>query len=248
MRTATREETRFIQRIIMFFVFPLIVCIAATFYLSGRAENVQEDIDDIEKTLSRSLKKYGTLPTLKRVTQEKSTLEQMQQNYGTLQGFATVRPINPPEDVIERGVYFKKQLFLAHKGIKELARKKDIDIPSTIGFGEALPSDSEVSVLLRKLETVSSVLKVLISKNVKNITVVKMLDDVQHATSDGKVLPAREVAVRIDTNCSQGSIVQILNEVGNMKPFLVVRDISIKNFKEGMLEASFVFSRLIAEG
>jgi hypothetical protein len=248
MRTATREETRFIQRIILFFIFPLIVCIAATFYLSGRAENAQERIDDMKNTLAQSLKKYGTLPTFQKVNDEQELYKEMEKNFTVLKSVATVRPINAPDDVIEQGVYFKKQLFLTQKGLTELANKKEIEIPNTLGFGEALPSDNEVSLLLRKLETVGAAMRLLLDNNVKSVTVVKLLDDLTHkGESESKVL-AREIAVRIDVNCTQASLMQVLNQAVNVKPFLVVRDISIKNFKEEILETSFIFARLVVEG
>jgi len=247
MQTATREETRFIQRVIIFVVFPLIACIFFSFWLSGRTERVKEKIQNIEKTLERTMKKYGTFPMLKRVSEEKSIYKKIASNYETLKSFATVKPIDPPGDVIEKGVYFKKQLFLAQKGIKEMADKKGLQVPDTIGFGEALPSDKEVSLLLRKLETVNGVLRVLLTENVKTITVIKLLDDIQHTSARGDVIPVLEIAFRVDVNCKEECLVKVLHQIGMMKPFVVIRDVSIKNFKDGLLEASFVFSRLIAE-
>ena len=247
MQTATREETRFIQRIIIFVVFPLILCLFYSFWLSGRSERVQEDIADIDKSLSRAIEKYGTVPTLKGLQREKSVFEKMEQHFSTLETFATVKPIEPPEDVIEKGVYFKKQLYLAEKAIETQAANKEIPLPDTLGFSEALPSDREVSLLLRKLETVNAVVKTMLDKNVQAVTVIKLLDDAKHTDLEDTELPLTEIAIRIDVNCSHKSLIRILHAIGNKKPFIVVRDVGIKKFKKNILETSFVFSRFVTE-
>jgi hypothetical protein len=247
MQTATREETRFIQRIIIFVIFPLMACIFFSFWLAGRNAKVTERIENIEKSLEVSLKKYGTIPTLKKVSAEKAEHKSLLGEYETLKTFATVKPISPPQEVIEKGVYFKKQLFLAQKSISELAAKKGIHVPATIGFGESLPSDKEVSLLLRKLETISSIVRVILNENIEAITVIKQLDDVRPKTSQGRELPGTEISFRIDINCSRSSIVPILHQIGLIKPFVVIKDISAKNFKDDLLEVSLICSRLISE-
>ena len=247
MPTATREETRFIQKVIVLIIIPLIVCIFVSIKLSNKNENIEEQIRTIGKNVSRYLRKKETMPTMHSVTKERARIETMKDNFETVKTFATVKPITPPEDVVERGVYFKKRLYLAHKEIKKLAEKNEIDIPDTIGFGEALPVDKDVPVLLRKLETMVSALKIILNKNVDSITVIKILDDRQYVDEEGSEIPLTEISVRIDTNCTKENLIDIVYAIGVLKPFIIVKDIGIKNLKEGLLEASFVLSRLIVE-
>lgn len=247
MQTATREETRFIQRVIIFVIFPLIACIFFSFWLSGRSEKVVEKIAEIEKDLDHALKNYGTIPTLKKVSTEKMEYKRLSEEYGTLRTFATVKPISPPQDVIEKGVYFKKQLFLAQKSIAEMAAKKGIHTPGTIGFGEALPSDKEVSLLLRKLETITAIMRSILGEDVRAITVIKQLDDMRHKTADGREMTVTEISFRLDLNCTHQTMVAIIHAIGLIKPFVVIKDVSIKSFKDELLEVSLVCSRLISE-
>ncbi len=247
MHTATREETRFIQRVIILFIVPLLICIFVSLKLSGRNEKVHDAIDEITKHIESGFEQYGILPIVKDVTKERGQVETMEAHFNRICTHTTMAPIAPPEDVVEKGVYFKKQLYLAHKGIKALATERNVSIPDAIGFSEALPSDKEVRLLLRKLETVSTVLTNIIRENIEAITVIKILDDVNVIGDDASGSPITEVLIRIDINCAKSSLVNILYKAGTLKPFIVVKDIGVKNIKEGLLQASFVFSRLVTE-
>ncbi|RLF06990.1 MAG: hypothetical protein DRJ64_03930 [Thermoprotei archaeon] len=247
MPTATREETKFIQKVIILIIVPLIVCIFIGIRLSSKNENVKEQIRDIQRNISRYLKRKDVMPTMRRVKKEQVRLDEMKEHFETVRKFATVQPIAPPEDVVEKGVYFKKRLYLAHKRIKKMAANLEVDIPETIGFGEALPADKDVPLLLRKLETIDTVLTIILNKNVESIMVIKILDDRNYTDDKGNEIPVIEISLRIDINCTKQSLVDILYAIGALKPFIVVKDISVKNLKEGILEASLILSRLIVE-
>jgi len=247
MDTVTREETRFIQKIIIFIIIPVIGIGFLKMRLANKSEAYQEKISGIEERVSRYIKKKGSIPSVRRVAQAEDILKRVQDKQATVLSFTSVPPITPPEEVIEKGVYFKKQLYLAYKSIKEKADKNETGLPDSLGFGEALPAERDVPVLLRKLETVDKVLAIILASNVKAVTVIKLLDDQHYKDSDGQAFPFTEAAVRVDVNCTAPDLKRILFEVGNVKPFITVKDISVKNIKDGVLEASFVFARLITE-
>ena len=102
-------------------------------------------------------------------------------------------------------------------------------------------------LLLRKLETVNKALMYIIEADVEAITVVKQLDDQFYLDDTGENIPYREVSSRIDINCKKGNLVAILEKIGNVKPFIVVKDVGMKTLKDDILEVNFIISRLIAE-
>lgn len=247
MQTATREETRFIQKVIVFFIIPFIVCIFLSVKFSGLNDNVKDEIRMIEKNISRYVKKKGSVPTMQQLARAKSQYRNMKAHFDTIFSFATVKPIEPPTDVIEKGVYFKKRLYLTYKNLRERAERAAITFPETIGFGEALPADTDVPLLLRKLETLDTVLQKIVDQNVQGIMIVKLLDDETYKDSEGNQLPFTEIAFRVDINCTKEQMAAVLKALGGVKPFVAVRDISSRTLKEGLLETSFVCTRLVSE-
>ena len=215
--------------------------------MSSKNEGMQEKLEEIDQRISRYIRKKGAMPSLRLVMQARNTRKSIQKNCDILLQESVVTPVAPPEEVVEKGVYFKKQLYVAEKAINKKAEDRQISMPETIGFGEALPSERDVPLLLRKLETVDKVLDILIENNVKSIELIKFLDDREFRGDEKSEIPFTEIAVRIDTQCSFKSYTKILQEIGSLKPYIVTRDLSIKVLKENIYETSFVFSRLLIE-
>jgi len=245
MATVTREETKFIQKVIILMILPLIAYGFVKLRWSGKSESVQEKIGTIEQRVSRYIRRKGAMPTLRRVAQLEEKQKALDEKFDSVASFSAVPPIDPPDEVIEKGVYFKKQLYMAQKGLEKRAKNKEISIPETLGFAEALPPDRDVPVLLRKLETIDKIITIMIGNNVDAINVIKLLEDQRFLDDDGVEMPMTEIAIRIDSNCTKESLTRVLHAIGALKPFIFVKDINAKKLKENILETSFVFSRLV---
>ncbi|MBU1863281.1 MAG: hypothetical protein KKH94_06445 [Candidatus Omnitrophica bacterium] len=245
MSTVTHEETRFIKRIILLVIIPLIIGGLIKVKLSSTSETLQGRIKEEEQKIAGYFLKNNTMPTTRRVSEAREKLGSFDEAFQTIASFSTVPPILPPEDVIEKGVYFKKQLYVAKKGLNALAAKNEIDIPDTLGFGEVLPTEREVPLLLRKLETINKVMTIILENNVKLITVVKLLDDQHFTDIQGNEIPFMEIGGRIDVNCTHEDLTRILHAIGALKPFIVIKSLGTKKIKDDILETSFIFSRFI---
>lgn len=247
MNTATREETQFIQKIIFIFIIPLIIFGFAKMHVSRKCEAMTEKITAIEKGVSLYVAKTGALPSLDQVLRNEKVLNQMKEHYGEVSAYAAVDAIQPPGTVIEKGVYFKKQLYLVRKKLQNEALQNNILMPDTLGFGDALPADLDVPLLLRKLETLHTVVSAAIVNGVDAITVIKLLEDVEYADHDGKKMPFVEIQMRIDLNCKKETLVKIVHMIGSVKPIIIVKDINVKVLKKDLIEVNLIFSQLVKQ-
>ncbi len=247
MQTATREETQSIKRFILFVFLPLVICIIFVLGIIGKNQRIQEKIDDVEKVMQHAIRKYDAVPTFKYLSSKKNTYKTLQDNFHNLTDISTLVPISPPDDVVERGVYFKKQLFMTYKKLNATANDAGILFPETLGFSEALPSFEEVALLLRKLETLKAVVDELIKSQVTSITLIKLLDDndLEKYKAENKSLT--EISFRIDMEMTPKTLSKVLFKITNLQPYVSVRDINVKKIKDNLLEVSIVVSRFIVE-
>lgn len=248
MSSSTRDEARFIQKFIIFVIIPLILFGFVRVRVMGKIEDMEEMINVLDTRVSRYVRKKGGLPSLKKLMKMKAEAKQVESDYEQLLNMSVVRPVMPPEDVIEKGVYFKKKLYMTEKKLFTKAEQSSIKMPDNIGFGEALPSEKDVPLLLRKLEMVDSLLSELLKFNPDSINLVKILDDRKFYTAENNDLPFTEIAVRVDAEATLKASINFLDAVRSIEPMLSVRDFNMKVLKDGLFEISFVFSRIIVEG
>jgi len=201
-----------------------------------------DEIENSQKSISHYMRKNKIFPTAENVKMVKDHTHAIQEYVETVRPFMTVKPIVPPETVVEAGVYFKEQLYVAHKIIIQEANRKGIQIPDTIGFGDALPSSNEVPILLRKLEVVKALFSMVFRHGAARVNVVKMLDEEKYMY-DGDIY--REIGIRMDMHCSKAQLYKIVYELANAVPVIIVKDISVIKMKDGTLDAHLICAQLM---
>ncbi len=246
MSVATREETQSIKRFLIFSFLPFVLAILFSFMLVSKNNDLSDKLKGYEKEILKIRKKYGNIPSGKRLLSEKEYLKKLEDMRDILKEHAIVSLIEPPEEVIERGVYFKKQLFIAYKDLRRVAAKNNAGFCESLGFGEALPSYEEVPLLLRKLESVRSGVNEMLEGGIGKIRRIKLLDDEEYEDSISKRLI--KIRYKVDFESSVESIPKVLFRLGNLKPFMVVDDISLSHMNGNKVEGSLVFSRLVSRG
>lgn len=152
-----------------------------------------------------------------------------------------------PESVLEPRLYFKERLYGVKKRLDDGARERGIELPPNLGFSEELPEPEMVPILLRRLETVGSLVTILIEKGATSIGLIKPLEPTQTLDPQTNQPIYKEMPLQLKLECPTATLVEFLYEVRKASPVLVVKELKIKSGQGESLEVEVLISEVAIE-
>ena len=235
--------------------FSLVLSVILVLYLVLVRPLVQQGVKTLESEIRQtttSLEKYipkdekGLLPTEKVLKSLEKSVAQEKKNYAKLKEFIDPEQEYLPEDITEAGLFFIEQLHITTKRLKRQASTLKIEIPASFGFSEDMPENVEdVELLLKKLDLVDRLTTLLLEQSVKEVSLVKPLSMIEQRDEKTEKLFYRELPMQLSFLCSSSALVNVLYQMKNFSPVLVVKDIIVKKVGTRSLQVEMLLSRLI---
>ena len=203
-------------------------------------EELERKTSEIKKYIGRT----GTLPSkdsFGKLEKEKELLEQKLQQ---LVDFVDPKKVRIPESDSEAGLYFIERLHSSIKKFSEEVTSKEARLPEDLGFGDGLPKESMVDVLLRQLETVELVIDILLKSENIEFSAVKPLKSIDYIEPLSREIFYTELPVQISIKTDTRALVNLLLELKNRSPVVSVKELHIRSGDSelGDIEASLVLS------
>lgn len=235
--------------------FSLVLSVILVLYLVLVRPLVQQGVKTLESEIRQTvthLEKYipsdeeGLLPTKGVLKSLEKSVAQEKRNYAKLKEFIDPEREYLPEEVTEAGLFFIEQLHITTKRLKRQASTLKIEIPTSFGFSEDMPESVEaVELLLKKLDLVDRLTTLLLEQNVREISLVKPLSLTEQRDEKTEKLFYRELPMQLSFLCSSSALVNVLYQMKNFSPVLIVKDIIVKKVGTRSLQVEMLLSRLI---
>jgi len=207
-------------------------------------DEIRQSVRELEKYISKDEDKI--LPTEEMVKSLEDYIKRDKSNYDQLKKFVDPPKEYLPENTDEAGLYFIEQLHIATKRLRRQANSLKIKIPDTFGFSEDMPENIEnVELLLKELEVVDRLTTLLMEQGVEEISLIKPLTVTEQRDEESQKLFYREIPVQLSFLCSSSALVNVLYQMKNFSPVLVVKDIIIKKSVGRSLQVEMLLSRLV---
>ena len=242
------EETKKIKRIFLFGILPFIIYGILAGKMAATQKGLSDDIRMKKGNIKRFYDQGVNVPEQKSIDARLAEIEEARSQVGSLANFNSSRLPEVPSDITEPGVYFKEKLYLTQKDLNNLGSNFKVTVPGNIGFTEKLPEESEVPVLLMKLDLADKVLRILIENSAKSIHLVEFLESSRLRNQAEKEMPVKNISARFDASCSFKTLRKALYEIGNLNPFLVVEGLKVTQNQNEIMDVSFHITQLLQEG
>ncbi len=205
-------------------------------------------LDEELERKSREIKKYivrtGSLPSKDSFEKiEKKKLE-LGEKFQELVDFVDPPKVRISDSSSEAGLYFIERLHASMKKFTEKASVKEVELPENLGFGDGLPKNSMVEMLLRQLETVEFTVGVLLESDNIEFSAIKPLKSIDYIEPLSKVVLYTELPVQLSVRTDTESLIELLLELKNRAPVISVKEVHLKSSEgiEGDIEVSLVLS------
>jgi len=124
------------------------------------------------------------------------------------------------------GSYFKKILDQKRRILLQESSKRNIDIPETLGFGEALPPDNEASDLLKFLFVKEQLIRLAVNSGVEAVHAVNHFSVVKTGSEKTNRF-INEYPVKITIRATVGNTLRMLYKMRSGQHFLILRNLEI---------------------
>lgn len=203
-------------------------------------EELERKTSEVKKYIART----GSLPSKEgfdKLEKEKSALEEKLQN---LVDFADPEKVRMSESNTEPGLYFIDKLHGVLKKFTENTASGAAKLPENLGFGDGLPKEGMVDLLLRQLETVEFSMDTLLKSERIEFTAIKPLKSIDYIEPLSKEVFYTELPIQISIKTNTKTLIDLLLQLKNQSPIVSVKELHIKtsDLASGDIEASLVLS------
>lgn len=208
--------------IYMFFLSP--------FLKEGRLI-MDEELERKISEMKRFITLTGTVPSKESFLKMDKGRISLEERLFSLADFIDPKKIRLSEKDSEAGLYFIEKLHSTMKKFEIDAGAKDAKIPENLGFGDGLPKDNMVPVLLRQLETIEFVTEALLKSGHSDIYALKPLKPIEYIEPVSKKLFYTELPVQISIRTDTKAFMDLLLELKNASPMVSVKELHVKNIE-----------------
>ncbi|MFH1904302.1 MAG: type 4a pilus biogenesis protein PilO [bacterium] len=135
-------------------------------------------------------------------------------------------------------LFFQQRLSTVRGQVLELSNKSGVEIPSSLGFSNAMPDREQVPTLLRQLKVVQDILKLGINSNLLSINSLAFGE-----ISDESYF--EEVPIKLTVSGNLMAIAQFLYNVQNASELYVIEKISITSKEANMLSIELLINTIV---
>ena len=244
MLKSAKEKTILKQGLIVIGVLAGLYLFVLGPFLGEGSSILDEELERKSLEINKFFARTGALPSkdsFNKLEEGKLSLEERLQE---LIDFVDPEKMRISESSSEAGLYFIERVHSSIKKFSEKVSSKGINLPENLGFGDGLPKDSMVDILLRQLETVELTMDILLESEKVEIYAIKPLKSIDYIGPLSKDLIYSELPVQILIKTDTQTLVNLLLELKNKSPIVSVKEVHIKSSEDvfGDTEISLVLS------
>ncbi|MFA5388137.1 MAG: GspMb/PilO family protein [Candidatus Omnitrophota bacterium] len=208
-------------------------------------EELERKISDMKKFITLT----GTVPSRESFEKMGKERDMLKEKFSSLVEVVDPKKTRLPEKNAEEGLYFIEKLHSTMKKFELASAGKELKLPENLGFGDGLPKDSQVPVLLRQLETIEFAIDILLNNNGSDVYALKPLKPIETIEPVSKKLFYTELPVQLSMKTDTKTLMNLLLGLKNASPVISVKELHIKSIEpdSGELEVSLVLSTFMVE-
>ena len=237
MLKTAREKSILKQGLIILAVLAgIYIFFLSPFLKEGRSimdEELERKIGEMKKFITL----IGTVPSKESFTKMEKERDLLEEKFSGLADFTDPKKARFSEKNSEAGLYFIEKLHSTMKKFEIEAGTKEAKLPENLGFGDGLPKDNMVPVLLRQLETIEFAVGVLLKSKDSNIYTLKPLKPIEYIEPVSKKLFYTELPVQISIKTTTSAFINLLLELKNNSPVISVKELHVKSIEPGSGDA-----------
>lgn len=218
------------------------------FLLSPFLKEGSSILDEELERKSAEIKKYiartGSLPSKHSFSKLEKEQLLLQDRFQELVDFVDPKKIRISKSSTEAGLYFIERLHSSIKKFSKEGASKKISLPENLGFGDGLPKQSMVEILLRQLETVELVIDILLKNEDIEFSAIKPLRSIDYIEPLSKEVLYTELPVQVSVRTDTKALVDLLIALKNESPVVSVKEVHVKSSESssGNIDISLVLS------
>lgn len=244
MLKTAREKTILKQGLIILAVLAGIYIFFLSPFLKEGRSIMDEELERKISEMKRFITLTGTVPSKESFAKMEKDRDSLEEKFSSLVDFVDPNKARLSEKNAEAGLYFIEKLHSTMKKFEIDSGAKAVKLPENLGFGDGLPKDAMVPVLLRQLEIVEFTVDVLLKSNNSDIYNLKPLKSIEYIEPISKKLFYTELPIQISIKTTTDAFMNLLLELKNASPVISVKELHVKSIEpsSGELEISLVLS------
>jgi len=244
MPRSGREKTILKQGLIVIGIIAGVYIFVLSPFFREESSIIGEELERRTGEIKKFISRTGTLPSkesFSKLEEEKMTMEEKLER---LVDFLDPFTMRISESSTEEGLYFIERLHGSMKKFQEASGGRDIKLPENLGFGDGLPKESMVDILLRQLETVELVTDILLKSERIEFSAIKPLKSIDYIEPLSKEVLYTELPVQISIRTETEVLIGLLLELKNRRGVVSVKEIHIRSDESdtGDIDVSLVLS------
>lgn len=217
------------------------------FFLNPFLKEGKSIMDEELERKTTEIKKYikltGSLPSRESFSKLEKENAELENRFSELVNFIDPEKARLSKSDTEAGLYFIERLHSTMKKFETESSAKGIKLPENLGFGDGLPKDNMVSVLIRQLEIMEFVVEALLKSEKINIYTLKPLKSIEYLELGAKTVFYTELPVQVSIRTDNKTLINLLLGLKNISPVISVKELHLKSDEASReLEASMVLS------
>jgi len=244
MLKTPREKTILKQGLIIFVVLAGIYIFFLSPFLKEGRSIIDEELERKISDMKRFVTLTGTVPSKESFAKMEKEKKSLEEKFSGLVDFVDPKKARLSEKNAEAGLYFIEKLHSTMKKFESETTAKGARLPENLGFGDGLPKDSMVPVLLRQLEIIEFAIGVLLKSEGSDVYALKPLKSIEYIEPVSKDLFYTELPVQISIKTDTKTLMNLLVELKNAIPVISVKELHVKSIdaSSGQVEISLVLS------
>ena len=244
MLKTPREKTILKQGLIIFVVLAGIYIFFLSPFLKEGRSIIDEELERKISDMKRFITLTGTVPSKESFAKMEKEKKSLEEKFSGLVDFVDPKKARLSEKNAEAGLYFIEKLHSTMKKFESETTAKGVKLPENLGFGDGLPKDNMVPVLLRQLEIIEFAVGILLKSGNSNVYALKPLKSIETIEPVSKKLFYTELPVQISIKTNTKAFMNLLLELKNASPVISVKELHVKSIEpdSGDLEISMVLS------
>ena len=244
MLKTQREKTILKQGLIVLAVLAGIYIFFLSPFLKEGRSIMDEELERKIQEMKRFITLTGTVPSKESFARMEKEKDSLQEKFSSLVDFVDPKKARISEKDTEAGLYFIEKLHATMKKFEAASETKAVKLPENLGFGDGLPKDNMVPVLLRQLEIIEFAIGVLLKSEGSDVYALKPLKSIEYIEPVSKDLFYTELPVQISIKTDTKTLMNLLVELKNATPVISVKELHVKSIdaSSGQVEISLVLS------
>ena len=244
MLKAPREKNILMQGLMVLAVLAGVYIFFLSPFLKDGGSIIDEELDRKISEMKRFITLTGAVSSKESFSKMEKDKDFLEEKFNSLVNFVDPGKARMAGKNAEAGLYFIEKLHSTMKKFETEAGLKGIKLPENLGFGDGLPRDSMVPVLLRQLEIIEFAVDILLKSEGADIYSLKPLKSIEYIEPVSKGLFYTELPVQISIKTSTKTLMDLLLQLKNASPVISVKELHVKSMEpdSGHVEISLVLS------